>query len=189
MKLYVGANVFKPEGWTTVDIIPDYQPDLVEDTCVLPSVQDETVDEVYAGHVLEHVGDPWQALLTWRRVLKPGGVLTVVVPDHQYSVRRWANNEPFEGMLVVDGAPAPVGSLLGFLGVTAGHIGYASYFAAHSLNHNAAQAQLHLRSFDKPTLWGMLEACGFEDLQEVTYHPCMSCQVDWQFGITGRKME
>jgi SAM-dependent methyltransferase len=42
-----------------------------------------SVDLIYASHVLEHIGrhDYLQVLAEWHRVLKPGGVLRVGVPD------------------------------------------------------------------------------------------------------------
>lgn len=42
---------------------------------------DSTFDEVFACNVLEHVPDTRGALGEWARILKPGGRLTVIVPD------------------------------------------------------------------------------------------------------------
>lgn len=44
---------------------------------------DESVDEIYASHVLEHFphGQVQDVLVDWVRVLKPGGRLRVAVPD------------------------------------------------------------------------------------------------------------
>jgi predicted SAM-dependent methyltransferase len=49
----------------------------------LSFVADETVELVYACHVLEHFGrnDISRVLAEWRRVLKPGGILRLAVPD------------------------------------------------------------------------------------------------------------
>lgn len=41
---------------------------------------DESIDRVIATHVLEHVADPLDALHEWVRVLKPGGVLSLILP-------------------------------------------------------------------------------------------------------------
>ncbi len=53
---------------------------------VLPgglTVKNESVDDIRASHVLEHLsfGDAVLALGEWHRVLKPGGRLRVAVPD------------------------------------------------------------------------------------------------------------
>jgi SAM-dependent methyltransferase len=49
---------------------------------LLAGVADETHDLVLASHVLEHVANPLCALREWRRVLRPDGVMLVILP-HQ----------------------------------------------------------------------------------------------------------
>lgn len=80
MKLNLGSGRMQLAGWTAVDIDPDLYPDVVAEVSDLP-FEDDTVDEIYASHVLEHVPYDSPALKEWLRVLKPGGVCTVVVPD------------------------------------------------------------------------------------------------------------
>lgn len=41
---------------------------------------DSSVDRIIATHVLEHVPAPQDALAEWVRVLRPGGVLSVILP-------------------------------------------------------------------------------------------------------------
>ncbi len=41
---------------------------------------DDTFDRVIAAHVLEHLVDPHRVLREWARVLRPGGVLSLVLP-------------------------------------------------------------------------------------------------------------
>ncbi|WP_202389372.1 class I SAM-dependent methyltransferase [Qipengyuania oceanensis] len=41
---------------------------------------DDSIDRLIATHVLEHVNDPVEALREWTRVLKPGGVLSLILP-------------------------------------------------------------------------------------------------------------
>lgn len=41
---------------------------------------DNSVDRIIATHVLEHVAEPVEALSEWVRVLKPGGVLSLILP-------------------------------------------------------------------------------------------------------------
>ncbi len=47
--------------------------------CALP-FHDHALDYVLASHVLEHVANPLAAVLEWARVVRPGGLLYVVVP-------------------------------------------------------------------------------------------------------------
>jgi len=49
--------------------------------------EDDTFDVVHAHQVLQHVGDPVQALREMRRVTKPGGV--VAVRDSDYAAFTW----------------------------------------------------------------------------------------------------
>lgn len=52
---------------------------------------DETVDEVYSSHALEHIAKARvvPTLLEWRRVLKPDGLLIVRVPDLVWCCEQW----------------------------------------------------------------------------------------------------
>lgn len=56
-------------------------PDIVAEAGDIP-VDTESQDFVYASHVLEHLVDYRKALREWYRVLKPGGKLLLLVPDH-----------------------------------------------------------------------------------------------------------
>jgi SAM-dependent methyltransferase len=60
---------------------PNYA-DYFGHACALP-FQDNTLDYVIASHVLEHVANPVAALAEWCRVLRPGGIIYVVVPDRR----------------------------------------------------------------------------------------------------------
>lgn len=42
---------------------------------------DQQFDFVYASHCLEHMVDPRKAILEWWALVKPGGVLFLIVPD------------------------------------------------------------------------------------------------------------
>lgn len=43
-------------------------------------LKSESVDRVIAAHVLEHIPKPHEVVETWWRVLRPGGVLSLVLP-------------------------------------------------------------------------------------------------------------
>jgi predicted SAM-dependent methyltransferase len=83
MKLYIGSRHYKPDGYLTVDIDPNNHPDILSDAAALDAIPSGSVDEIMAGHVLEHIPYPrsFAALGEWARVLKVGGTLKVGVPD------------------------------------------------------------------------------------------------------------
>lgn len=55
-----------------------------------------SVDEIYASHVLEHLGhsEARAALREWTRVLKPGGRIRIAVPDIDYIIHAYVNGDP-----------------------------------------------------------------------------------------------
>lgn len=56
-------------------------PDVVDDGTRLSAFGDASLDFVVANHMLEHVDDPIAALEHHLRVLRPGGVVFLTLPD------------------------------------------------------------------------------------------------------------
>ena len=76
IRLNIGAGSTQIPGFTPLDI-KDGQP-------AYPlKYADASVEEIYASHVLEHIPhtETVRCLAEWVRVLKPGGVLRIAVPD------------------------------------------------------------------------------------------------------------
>lgn len=83
MRINLGCNEWNLEGFVNIDHVhqfPRIQPELVANALRLPFA-DETIDEIYAGHILEHFALDETPLCEWHRVLKPGGRITITVPD------------------------------------------------------------------------------------------------------------
>jgi SAM-dependent methyltransferase len=80
IRLNIGADRTQIAGFLSVDFNAEVHPDVLCEADHLP-FEDDTVDEIYASHVLEHLPYESKALQEWLRVLKPGGMLTVAVPD------------------------------------------------------------------------------------------------------------
>ncbi len=83
IKLNIGSRK-KAEGWSNFDIDPGPEVDYVGDCVDLSQFADNSIETIYASHVLEHIsyqGDLQNALKEWFRVLAPGGTIMISVPD------------------------------------------------------------------------------------------------------------
>jgi len=69
-------------------------PDIISDSEHFDGVATGTFDFVVANHVLEHVTDPIGALIEWHRILKPGGLLLISLPDKRYTFDRRRRRTP-----------------------------------------------------------------------------------------------
>jgi predicted SAM-dependent methyltransferase len=83
IKLHLGCYHKKIYGFINIDARGEVEPDIIDDALELKKIENETVDLVYASHLLEHFKreDSIKALKRWYEVLKPGGVLRLAVPD------------------------------------------------------------------------------------------------------------
>lgn len=90
------GGVHHVKGSMLVDIVNDfssaapYAVDYIADAHRLPKIESGSLDYVSASHVLEHLTNPIRAILEWMRILKPGGVLWLKVPDKRktFDVKR-----------------------------------------------------------------------------------------------------
>lgn len=85
LRLHIGGRQPKP-GWKILNIQPGPHVDFLGDCTSLGQFADDSVAEVYASHVFEHLGfrvELPQALREVHRVLVPGGVLRISVPDFE----------------------------------------------------------------------------------------------------------
>ena len=104
---------------------------------------DSCADEVRASHVLEHL--PWRqtmdALRDWVRVLKPGGVLKIAVPDFEWIAHQY--------LAEVDGDAECVPHLTAYL-----------------MGGQTDENDYHKAIFDKRGLKHGLELAGLVDVEE-----------------------
>lgn len=136
MKIHAGCGkVFIP-GFVHVDVVDYDHIDLRHSIDSLPMIPSESVELIFACHVLEHFHrrDASRVLKEWHRVLKPGGVLRVAVPDfHAVALAH-----------VEDGVP--LDRLMGLL------------FGRQDYLYN-----IHATVYDQPMLERALIAAGFSE--------------------------
>jgi len=56
-------------------------PGIMDNVTKLEKMNDESYDFCICNHLLEHIDNPIEAITNWLRVLKPGGILYIAVPD------------------------------------------------------------------------------------------------------------
>ena len=83
MKLHLGCGKRHIPGFVHIDAVDYPHVDHVATIDNLSFIPDDSVDLIYNCHVLEHFKrrDVERVLREWCRVLKPGGVLRISVPD------------------------------------------------------------------------------------------------------------
>src|SRR5437763_15282582 len=95
MKLTLGCWIFYQEGYVNIDRNREVRADRYEDISTLRSFEANCADEIYAGHVAEHVDDVKASFGRWFEVLKPGGRITITVPDCRGANRLWLEGKRF----------------------------------------------------------------------------------------------
>ena len=147
LKLNLGCRVTElhqslaDTGWTFVDIAGAH---ITIDLRNFPwPFEDNSVDAILASHILEHchkdVGK--QFIVECYRILKPGGVISIAVPDHDAIL-----NASINGFDAIDGQ-----SLI-YLGVPAKHL----------RENEADRPNLHCYVYSFESLAYPMEKAGFE---------------------------
>lgn len=105
-KLNLGCGKDLKEGYVNIDIV-DYGGNMIHDINTFPyPFEENTFDEIFASHILEHVYNFNKTVTELYRILKPGGLLIVYAPfflntkyfgdpDHKipFSIRTFDNYE------------------------------------------------------------------------------------------------
>ena len=152
-KLHLGCgSVFIP-GFLHVDLMPGPHVDHVGPVERLDFIPDQTIELIYASHVLEHFGrgEFMDVLREWYRVLCPGGVLRLSVPDVQ------ACAEVYIQQGLVDG-------LSGLIGLVCGG--------------QRNERDYHKMIFDLPFLTTCLHSVGFKSVRRWDWRKTEHSQFD-----------
>ncbi len=142
------APVFRNSAWREIrlDIDPAVEPDVIGSITDLSAVADNSMDALYSSHNLEHIFRDQVpiALGEFYRVLKPGGLVLVTMPDLQAVAKFVA-----EGKLEEPIETYPSG---------------AQITAIHAIYGEGDGFMLHRTGFTSKTLQTHLAAAGFREV-------------------------
>ncbi|UAJ74324.1 class I SAM-dependent methyltransferase [Synechocystis sp. PCC 7339] len=163
--LHVGCGPYNPnalppdlrtENWQEIrlDIDPKMQPDILGTITDLSAVPDNSVDAVYSSHNLEHIYDyevPL-ALAEFKRVLKPGGLTWLVVPDMQLAAE-WVVKGDMDDQPLYTSPAGPVRALWMFYGMGTSIPG--TPYMAHKTGFTASglRGRLTVAGFRSVEVW------------------------------------
>lgn len=143
IKVHLGCGKRFIPGFVHVDLDDFPHIDHRHSITTLPMFQDNGVDVIYACHVLEYFdrSEVMDVLGEWRRVLGPGGVLRLAVPD-------------FEALVQVYGEDGDLNRILGPL------------YGRFPINGPKGETTLYHRTvYDFADLEQVLIAAGFKDVR------------------------
>jgi predicted SAM-dependent methyltransferase len=137
MKLHLGCGHKILKDFINIDIRTDLGADIIDDITKLDSIKNDSINLIYACHVLEHFGrnEYLSVLKRWYTVLSVGGTLRLSVPD-------------FENIVNMYNSDYPLKNLMGFL------------YGGQTYEYN-----YHYLAFDFKTLKDDLESIGFKDVK------------------------
>jgi len=96
VKLHSGCGTNYKKGWINLDNNSEHnilKLDLEWDLRWPLPISDNSVDFIYHEHFLEHltIEEGLKSLSDFRRVLKPGGIMRVAMPDLEWSMKEYFN--------------------------------------------------------------------------------------------------
>jgi len=152
-KLHLGCGVKHFPGWFHVDALDYPHVDHIGPVEDLSFVPDGSVSIIYACHLLEHFGRKtyMDVLREWRRVLAPGGVLRIAVPDYAACAKLY-----LEGVL-----PRGIEDVRGLM-----------------MGGQRDKYDFHGMIFDEPDLTRALKEVGFDDVRRWDWRKTDHAHVD-----------
>jgi SAM-dependent methyltransferase len=102
-RLHLGCASTILAGWINVDLFGPLPADVALDVRRPLPIADASVDAIFTEHMLEHLtyGEAVALIRECARVLRPGGVLRIVVPDFEEPARSYADAQ---GHVATDGS-------------------------------------------------------------------------------------
>lgn len=196
-KLHLGCGLNTPTGWINIDgslnarmakypalrsilqrlrLAPEKQVQIPWNSTILIHdlrkplpFQTASIEAIYASHVLEHLylSDAKCLLKDCFRVLRPGGILRMVVPDLRAIIDEYWAHTSFEQPTKESGEPRPADKvnmrlLMRSMDPPSGNLLYRLYSALYDFHS-------HKWMYDTDSLSAYFQWAGFMDIGEMAY--------------------
>ena len=150
LKLQLGSGPNPKPGWVNIDLFcpADLSLDIRE---TLP-FDDSSCSVIYSEHVFEHLAYPvetGQLLRESLRVLEPGGLFSVGVPDTEWPLRAFVQGEDEYFQISLESGSHPPWCTT----------------RMHQINYHFRQGTEHKYAWDYETLAEVLQSSGFADVK------------------------
>jgi SAM-dependent methyltransferase len=169
LKLHYGCGDVRLGGYIGVDLRECAGVDLILPAWESGPIQPKTVDEIYSRHMVEHLylSEARAVMSMWFAILKPGGLLRVVVPDILFHARQLlgqvhSNNKDAQHNL---------------------NHAQAGFYGWHSPTRGGSEYDAHRWGYHLGTISQLIQGAGFINIKRVT------SGVDgepWHLNVTAR---
>lgn len=157
ISLNIGSGGRGLPSWVNIELIPMKDTTICLDIRKPLPLADGSVARILAEHVVEHLNfrsDLPRVLADWHRLLKPGGIVRIVVPDAKRFVEAYAYGDAARWL---------------DLGWDLTDLPDDIYTPMHVLNHIFHQGGEHLFAYDFETLSLALRNAGFETIEQMSF--------------------
>ena len=168
LRLHIGCGPKVKQGWINVDLSP--QSDITLDLREPFPFPENSCSIIYTEHFLEHLDYPLHAKSFLRecyRVLEPGGVISVGVPDTEWPIAEYAGTRSEDYFKIAKERP----------------YWHAKWCQTQmeQINYHFRQDGDHRFAYDFVTLAQALSSAGFQDIKRRDFDPNLD-SVDRKLG-------
>ncbi len=121
-----------------------------------PFIDNDAFDFVINSHVLEHVPNPGRQMQEWLRIVRPGGLVYMIVPDKRFCFDRRRQLTEIEYLLGIyrqDLDVVPIERYRDFLTGTQGEDGIVRDISEEFAQHcHSVQSSIHVHTFTAESL-------------------------------------
>ena len=157
LSLNVGSGGRGLPDWVNIEMIQMRDTTLCLDIRQRLPLADGSVARILAEHVVEHIdfrSDVPRVFRDWHRVLQPGGVVRIIVPDARRFLQAYVSDDKAAWQR---------------LGWDVGNLPEDIFTPMHVINHIFHQGGEHLFAYDFETLALALRQAGFATVEQMAF--------------------